>query len=77
MSSSAKLAMGFMAVAVVPQIIDMAIGAFQVGDLFADKIGWEPSLPKLVLPLNFAFRLRSRSIEKTNIIKLKRPPQLG
>ena len=49
--------MGFMTIAVMTQIIDMAIGVFQVGDLFASKISWQASLPKLVLPLNFAFRL--------------------
>jgi len=55
----------------------MAVGVFQIGDLFARKIGWEPSLPKLMFPLNFAFGLGSRSIEETNVIKLERPAQLG
>ena len=44
---------------------------FQIGDLFARKIGWEPFRPKLVFPLDFAFGLGSRSIEKTNVIKSK------
>jgi hypothetical protein len=74
---SAQFAMGFMAVAVVAQVVDMAVGLFQIGDLFAGKIGWEPFLPKLMFPLDFAFGLGSRSIEETNVIELERPAQLG
>src|SRR5512139_2709008 len=55
----------------------MAVGIFQIGDLFARKIGWEPFLPKLMFPLDFAFGLGSRSIEETNVIKFERPAQLG
>lgn len=55
----------------------MPIGVFQLGDLFAGKIGWEPFLPKLMFPLDFAFSLGSGSIEETNVIELKRPAQLG
>jgi len=62
---------------VVTQVVDMAIGAFQIGDLFAGKIGREPFLPKLMFPLNFAFSLGSGGIKETNVIKLKRPAQLG
>jgi hypothetical protein len=30
------------------QIVDMAVGDFQIGDLFAGKIGRKPFLPKLM-----------------------------
>ena len=69
--------MGFMAVAVVAKIVDMAVGIFQIGDLFARKIGWEPFLPKLMFPFDFTFGLRSRSIEETNVIEFEGPAQLG
>ena len=65
--------MGFMAVAVMAQIVDMVVGRFQVGDLFAGKIGREPFLPELVFPFDFAFGLGSRSIAETNVIKLECP----
>jgi hypothetical protein len=47
----------------------MAVGRFQVGDLFAGKIGREPFLPELMFPFDFALGLGSRSIEETNVIK--------
>ena len=44
--------MDFLAIAMVAQIVDMAVGIFQIGDLFARKIGREPFLPKLMFPLD-------------------------
>jgi len=69
--------MDFMPVAVVSEIVDMAVGNFQIGDLFARKVGREPFLPKLMFPLDFTFGLGSRSIEETNVIELERPAQLS
>ena len=69
--------MGLMAVTMQTEIVDMAVGSLQVGDLFAGKIGREPFLPKLMFPFDLALGLRSRSIEETNVIELERPAQLG
>src|SRR6476659_4280459 len=55
----------------------MAVGIFQISDLFASKIGREPFLPKLMFPFDLTLGLRSRSIEETNVIKLESPAQLG
>ena len=69
--------MGFMAVAMQAQSIDVGVGHFDLRDLFAGKVGREPFLPELVFPLDFTFGLRSWSIEETNVIELERPAQLG
>ena len=49
--------MGFLAVAMVAQIVDVGVGSFQIGDLFAGEIGRESALPELVFALDFAFGL--------------------
>ena len=66
-----------MADLLVAQLLDMAVGLFEIGDLFAGKIGRESFLPELMFAFDFAFGLGSRSIQETNVIKLESPAQLG
>ena len=73
----AQLAVGFVGVAVESQGVDVRVGDFDLGDVFAGKIGWESALPVLVFALDFSFGLGSRSIQETNVIELESPTQLG
>src|SRR5882672_1341352 len=55
----------------------MVVSIFQIGDLFAGKIGREPFLPELMFALDFTFGLGSGSIQEANVIELEGPAQLG
>ena len=67
----AQFAMGFMGVAVESQRIDVRVGDFDLGDLFAGEIGWQAALPELVLTLDFAFGLWGWGIKETDVIEFK------
>ena len=49
----------------------MAVGIFQIGDPFARKIGWEPFLPKLMFPLDFAFGLGGGGVEQGHAVEME------
>ena len=66
-----------MGVAMESQSVDMRIGQFEFGDVFAGEIGRETALPELVFPLDFPFGLGCWSIQEANVVKFERRPELG
>jgi len=75
--SHAQFAVGFVEVAMKPQGVDVGVGVFDLGDVFAGEIGREPALPELVLALDFSLGLGRWGIKETNVVELERPAQLG
>jgi len=75
--SLAQFAMDFMGVAMRPQVVDMQIGDFDFGDLFAGEVGGQTPLPELMFAFDFALGLRRGGIAETDVIELERPTQLG
>ena len=73
----AQFAMGFVGVAMKSQSVDVWVGGFDLGNLFAGEIGREPALPELVLALDFALGLRRWSIKEADVVELERPAELG
>jgi len=73
----AQFAMGFVGIAMESQSLDVWVGGFELGNLFAGEIGGKPALPELVLALDFALGLRRWSIKEADIVELKCPAQLG
>jgi len=73
----AEFAMGFVGVAMKSQSVDVWVGGFDLGNLFAGEIGREPSLPELVLALDFALGLRRWSIKEADVVELERPAELS
>ncbi len=69
--------MGFVGVAVKSQGVDVGVGGFDLGDLFAGEIGREPPLPELVFTLDFALGLGCWSIKEANVVELESPAELG
>ena len=72
----AQFAMGFAGVVMEPQSVDMGVGQFELGDLFASEIGWQAALPELVFALDFPFGLGCWGIQETNVVKLERRAEL-
>lgn len=75
--SHAQFAVDFVGVAMKPQSVDMGIGIFDLGDVFAGEIGWEPTLPELVFALDFSLGLGRWGIKKANVVELEGRAQLG
>ena len=73
----AQFAMDFVGVAMEAQSVDVGVGGFDIGDVFAGEIGWEAALPELVFALDFSFGLGCGGIKEANVIELERPAQLG
>src|ERR1022692_560858 len=73
----AQFAVGFLGVAMKSQSIDVGVGGFDLGNLFAGEIGREPALPELVLALDFALGLRCWGIKEADVVELERPAELG
>jgi len=73
----AQFAMDFMGVARRPQVVDLRIGDFDFGDLFAGEVGGQTPLPELMFAFDFTFGLGRGGIEETEVIELERPAQLG
>ena len=73
----AQFAMGFVGIAMKSQGVDVWVGSFDLGNLFAGEIGREPTLPELVLALDFALGLRCWSIKEADVVELERPAELG
>jgi len=73
----AQFAMGFMGVTVESQSVDVWVGDFDLGNLFAGEIGRKPALPELVLALDFALGLRRWSIKEADVVELERPAELS
>ena len=73
----AQFAMGFVGVAMESQSVDVGVGDFDLGNLFAGEIGREPALPELVFALDFALGLRGWSIKEADVVELERPSELG
>src|ERR1039458_7460049 len=67
----AQFAMGFVDVAMETQSVDVWVGGFDLGNLFAGKIGREPTLPELVLALDFALGLRRWGIKEADVVELR------
>ena len=72
-----QFAMDFMGVAMCPEVVDLGIGDFDFGNLFAGEVGGQSSLPELMFAFDFAFSLRRGGIQETDVIELERPAQLG
>ena len=75
--SHAQFAVGFVGVAMKPQSVDMGIGVFDLGDVFAGEIGREPALPELVFALDFSLGLGRWGIKEANVVELEGRAQLG
>jgi len=73
----AQFAMGFVGVAMKSQSVDVWVGGFDLGNLFAGEISREPALPELVLALDFALGLRRWSIKEADVVELEGPAELG
>ena len=69
--------MDFVDVAMEPQSLDVWVGRFDLGDLFAGEKGWEPALPELVLALDFPLGLGRWGIKEANVVKLEGRAELG
>ena len=69
--------MDFVGVAMKPQVVDVRIGAFDFGDLFAGEVGRETPLPEVMFAFDFAFGLGRGGIQEADVIELERPSQLG
>ena len=57
LGSPAQLAVRFVDVAMETQGVDVRVGYFDLGDVFAGEIGRESALPELVFALDLAFGL--------------------
>ena len=55
----------------------MRVGHLDLGNLFAGEIGWEATLPELVLALDFSFSLGCWGIKETNVVEFESPAELG
>ena len=73
----AQFAMHFVSVAMRPQVVNLRIGGFDLGDLFTGEVGGQAALPVLVGAFDFAFGLWRGGIAETDVIELERPAQLG
>jgi len=69
--SHAQFAVGFVGVAMKPQSVDMGIGVFDLGDVFAGEIGREPALPELVFALDFSLGLGRWGIKEANVVEFE------
>ena len=69
--------MDLMNVAMQPQSVDVWVGGFNLGNLFAGEIGWESALPELVFAFDLSFGLGRRGIKEADVVELERPAQLG
>ena len=72
-----QLAVDFMRVAMTSQVVDGRVGSVKVSHVLGSKVGWQPSLPILVFPLDLSFGLGRGSIFKGNSVVLQGLPQLG
>ena len=77
LGSHPQFAMDFVSIAMEPQSVDVGVGGFNLGDLFAGEIGWESTLPELVFAFDLSFGLRRRGIKEADVVELERPTQLG
>ena len=77
LGSHAQFAMGFVTIAMEPQSLDVGVGSFHVGDLFAGEIGGKSALPELVLTFDLSFGLGRRGIKEADVVELEGPAQLG
>lgn len=57
--------------------MDVRVGGFDLGDLFAGETRWEPALPELVFALDFSLGLGGWGIKEADVIELERPAELG
>ena len=73
----AQFAMGFVGVAMKSQSVDVWVGSFDLGNLFAGEIGREPALPELMLALDFPLGLRRWSIKEADVVKITWGGQAG
>jgi len=73
----AQFAMGFVGVAMESQSVDVWVGRFDLGNVFAGEKGWESSLPELVLAFDFSLGLGRWGIKEADVVELERPAELG
>jgi len=64
-----QFAMGFVIVPVESQSLDVRVGSFDLGDLFAGEVGGKSALPELVLTFDFPFRLGRWSIKEADVVE--------
>lgn len=72
----AQFAVSFAGVAMESQSVDVRVGDFDFGDLFAREIGWQSALPELVLALDFPLGLGCWGIQEANVVKFERRAEL-
>jgi len=73
----AQFSMDFPCIVVLAQVIDVLVGGFDFGDLFAGEVGRQASLPELVFAFDLAFGLGRGRVAQADVIELERPAQLG
>ena len=74
---AADFPVDFLGIAMVPEGGEQGIGGERRGDGFGGEEGWQPALPVLVLPFNFALGLRGAGEPEGDAIKVKGRAELG
>ena len=69
--------MDLMNIAMEPQSVNVRVGGFNLANLFAGEIGWEPALPELVFAFDLPFGLGRRGIKEADVVELESPAQLS
>ena len=72
-----QLSMNFVGVAMGAQIVDVSVGFWELGNLFAGEVRRESALPELMFPLDLTFGLGGRGVAKAHVVKPEGPAQLG
>ena len=68
--------MNFLAVAMVTQRVDVAVGFGQFGYFFAGEVRRQTVLPELVFAFDFAFGLRRGGVAQAEVVELQGRTQL-
>ncbi len=76
LGSHLQFAVGFVAIAMAAQMVDVGVGDFDFLDLFAGEIGGQTALPKLVFAFDFALGLGGGGIQEANVVKFEGGSQL-
>lgn len=74
---AADFPVDFLCIAMVPEGGEQVIGGERSGDGFGGEEGRQPSLPVLVLPLNFTLGLRRAGEPEGDAIKVEGRAELG
>ncbi len=72
----AQFAVDFVGVVMRPQLVDVPVGAGEVGDLLAGEVRRQPALPELVFPFDLALGLGRGGVVQTDVVEAQGPAQL-